>query len=373
MLRKPRERNLQTWLALAGFVVLAGVGLLNLRNADLYSEDEFHSAQVIWLLVGSIVAVIAAKIDFIVFERSAWVIWGLAVFLLVVVLFFGTEANHSRRWLRVAGLTMQPAELAKIGVILALARYFHRSRQSERHTLRTLWKPFLTIAAPAGLIIVEPDLGTTLSLILVGTTVIFFAGVRLKSVLLLLAYIGIAIPLAWQTDIILPYQKDRVALWLSPEQFKWDEKQKERLGKNMQPEQAVWAVGSGRLLGKGGGQGSRSRLRSLPEMHTDFVIATFAEERGFVGCFLLLLLYWGLCVWGVGVARDARNRFAALVAVGVSSLVFWQMFMNVGMVSGVLPVVGITLPLMSYGGSALVTTLLAIGILFNIAFNARRR
>ena len=368
-----KERSVQVWLALAGFVLLAGIGLVNLRNADLYSQDQYHYAQVIWLLVGGVIAILAAKIDFVVFERLSWVIYTAAVVLLVAVLGFGNVVNNSRRWISLFGLTLQPSELAKVGVILGLASYFHRSRRSERYTLRSLWKPFLIIAIPSGLIIVEPDLGTTLALIFVGTTVILFAGVRTKSILLLVGWIALAVPLAWQTDIILPYQKDRVALWINPDQFKWDEQRKERLDKNMQPEQALWAIGSGQLLGKGGGQGSRSRLKSLPEMQTDFVVATFAEERGFVGCFFLVTLYYLLSVWGVGVARDARDRFSALVAIGVSSLIFWQMFMNIGMVTGVLPVVGITLPFMSYGGSSLVTSLFAVGLLFNAALHMRRR
>lgn len=368
-----KERNVQVWLALAGFVLLAGVGLLNLRNADLYSQDQYHYSQVIWLLIGGVVAVIAAKIDFVLFERLAWIIYGAAVVLLVAVLIFGNEVNNSTRWINILGLTMQPSELAKVGVLLALASYFQRSRRTERYTLRSLWKPFVIVAVPAGLILVEPDLGTTLALIFMGMSIILFAGVRTKSLLLLAAWIGLAVPLAWQTDIILPYQKDRVALWLNPDQFKWDENRKERLDKNMQPEQALWAIGSGRLLGKGGGQGSRSRLKSLPEMQTDFIIATFSEERGFVGCFFLVALYYALVVWGLGVARDARDRFSALVATGVSFLIFWQMFMNIGMVTGVLPVVGITLPYMSYGGSSMVTSLFAAGMLFNVALHMRRR
>jgi rod shape determining protein RodA len=368
-----KERNVQVWIALAGFVLLAGIGLVNLRNADLYSQDQYHYSQIIWILIGGVGAVIAAKIDFIIFERLAWVVYGGSLVLLLAVLLVGREVNNSTRWIELFGITMQPSEPAKLGVILALASYFQRSKRTERYTLRSLWKPFLIIAVPAALIIVEPDLGTTLSVVFVGASVILFAGVRTKSLLLLAGWIGLAVPIAWQTDIILPYQKDRVALWLNPDQFKWDENRKERLDKNMQPEQALWAIGSGRLVGKGGGQGSRSRLKVLPEMQTDFVLATFAEERGFVGCFFLVALYYALVVWGLGVARDARDRFSALVATGVSFLLFWQTFMNVGMVTGVLPVVGITLPFMSYGGSSMLTSAFGIGMLFNVALHMRRR
>jgi len=368
-----KERNVHVWAALAGFVLLAGIGIVNLRNADLYSQDQYHYSQVIWILIGGVGAVIAAKIDFIVFERLSWVVYGGVVALLVAVDLFGIEVNNSTRWIDVFGITMQPSEPAKVGVILALASYFQRSKRTERYTLRSLWKPFLIIAVPSALVLVQPDLGTTLCIIFIGVSVILFAGVRTKSLLLLAGWIGLAVPIAWQTDIILPYQKDRVALWLNPDQFKWDENRKERLDKNMQPEQALWAIGSGRLLGKGGGQGSRSRLKVLPEMQTDFILATFAEERGFVGCFFLVGLYYALVVWGLGVARDARDRFSALVATGVSFAIFWQSFMNIGMVTGVLPVVGVTLPMMSYGGSSMLTSLFGVGLLFNVALHMRKR
>ncbi len=345
---------------------------MNLRNADLYSQDEFHYAQVIWLLIGAIVAVLVAKLDFIVFERLAWGVYVLSVIGLIAVLFFAKEINHSRRWISLFGLNIQPSELAKLGVILLLSRYFHRSRQTERYGLKTLWKPAGIIALPAALVLVEPDLGSSIALVLIGMSIVFFAGVRLKSVLILAGLIAMAIPLAWQTDVILPYQKDRVALWLNPEQFQWDKESRKRLDKNLQPQQALWAVGSGRLFGRGG-EGTRRRLHSLPEMQTDFVIAPFSVDNGFAGCFLLVILYYLLSVWGLSVARDARDRFSALVSVGAVSLVFWQRFMNIGMVTGVLPVVGITLPMMSYGGSALVTTFFSWGLLFNAALHMRRR
>ncbi len=373
MLLKGTDYRLRNILALFGFIMLALVSLINLRNADLYSAKQFHYAQIVWYLIGGVMAVLTAKLDIAIFERLAWPIYILSIVLLVAVLLVGVEVNNSQRWLMVFGLRGQPSELTKLGLILVLARFFQRSQQAERYTLRTLWQPVLVIVVPASLIIIQPDLGTTLALVFVGISMILFAGVKMRSILALVAIIGVAIPFAWQTDLILPYQKDRVALWLNPDQFKWDENRKQRIDKSMQPEQALWAVGAGRLTGKGGGQGSKSRLRSLPEMQTDFVVAAYAEERGFIGCFGLIALFYLLVAWGAGVARDARDRFSALVAIGVSALIFWQMFMNVGMAVGVLPVVGITLPFMSYGGTALITTLVGVGLLFNIALHMQRR
>lgn len=370
---KGNEPNVRVWLAALAVLVLLAMGLLNLRNADQYSQDQYHYSQVVWVLVGAVMAIIVARVDIVIFERTAWIVYGAAVVGLAAVLAFAPEINNSKRWITVFGVNGQPSELAKLGVIVALARYFGRSKQTERHTLRTLWKPFLILGLPAFLILEEPDLGTTLSVMFVGVTVILFAGVRAKSLLLLAAWIAVAIPLAWHTNVILPYQKDRVALWLNPDQFKWDKKSREKLEKNMQPEQALWAIGSGRLYGKGSGGGARSRLKYLPEMQTDFILATFAEERGFVGCFTLVAVYYLLVIWALGVARDARDRFSALLAVGVGSLIAWQSFMNIGMVTGVLPVVGITLPLMSYGGSSLLSTMFGVGLLFNVAIHERRK
>lgn len=370
---KSKERNWRFWFPLLTIALLVGIGLLNLRNADSYSNDSYHYSQIVWVLVGGVMAILVAKIDLVLFERIAWVGYVIAIVLLLLVLLFAKEVNNSRRWLYIFGLSIQPSEPAKLAVILTLARFFQQSRQVERYTLRTLWKPFLILAAPAALILLEPDLGTTLATLMIGFSIILFAGVRLRSLLLLLGYAMLLVPLAWHFEVIRPYQKDRVALWLNPDAFKWDEKRREIMDKNLQPEQALWAIGSGRLAGKGGRQGSRSRLKYLPEMQTDFILATYAEERGFVGCFLLIALFYLVVLWALRLARDARDRFSALVAVGCAALIFWQMFMNVGMVTGLLPVVGITLPFLSYGGSALLTAFFAVGLLFNIQLHMTRR
>ncbi len=367
-----RGRPRRDWLALAAIVLLLVVGLLNLRNADHYSDDSYHYNQIVWILVGAVAAILVAHIDLAIFERLSWLIYGITVLLLVLVILVGREVNYSKRWLEIGGFTMQPSELAKLAVILVLARFFQNARQSERFTLRRLWRPFLVLMVPAALIMAEPDLGTTLTVLFVGFSVILFAGLRLKSLLLLFGNILLIVPIAWQTDLIRGYQKDRVTLWLHPEKFKWDKDKKEKMDLSLQPEQALWAVGSGQFWGKGSRQGSRSRLRYLPEMQTDFIIATYSEENGFFGCTLLLALYYFVVHWILRVARDARDRFSALVAVGVAAIITWQAFFNIGMVTGLLPVVGLTLPLMSYGGSSTVVVLVSLGLVFNVSRNMTR-
>jgi len=268
--------------------------------------------------------------------------------------------------MEIAGINIQPSESMKIAMILVLAKVLRDIHRPEYHSLKSLWKVFLLIIGPSALILMEPDLGTTLMMLSIAVTVILYEGVRWRSILMLLGVILLIFPLAWRFDIIRDYQKNRVRLWLDPDQFKWDPEARKLLDKTLQPEQALWAIGAGGFLGKGSFQASKTRLKYLPEMQTDFILATYAEEQGFVGCAILTGLYFMLFLWGAHVARTARDRFGVLVAVGVTAYLFWQTVMNVGMVTGLLPVVGITLPFMSYGGSSLLSVMMGLGLLMNI-------
>jgi len=208
----------------------------------------------------------------------------------------------------------------------------------------------------------QPDLGTSLVIIAVGFSMMFFEGIRMRSILILLGIVLLLIPLAWQLDIVQPYQKERVRTWLAMSGAKDIKKDSDR---SMQPEQALWAVGSGKVLGKGGMQGVQSRLRYLPEMHNDYILASYAEERGFVGSVFLMGIYLVLVLAMLRIAVSARERFGVLVSVGAVAIIFWQVVFNVGMVIGIFPVVGLTLPFMSYGGSSQVSSMIAIGLALN--------
>jgi rod shape determining protein RodA len=348
------------------FIVAAA--LINLKRADWYSGDFYHQRQIIWYLLAGIVAVVTALTDFRVFERLAWPFYIFVNLLLIATLLFGKEVNHSTRWIELFGMTVQPSEYAKIALILLLGKELREAHRGEFHTITSLWKIFLYILLPCLLVILEPDLGTAILIGLVGFSMVLYEGLKLRSVLVLLAALAFVFPVAWQFDLIHDYQKNRFRLWMNPEQFKWDPEAKQILDRNMQPEQAVWAIGAGGFLGKGSHQGSKARLKYLPEMQTDFVITVFSEENGFVGCASLVLAFLSLFAWGLYVARQARDRFGVLVAAGVTSYFAWQSFMNIGMVSGLLPVVGITLPFFSYGGSSLLSVMIGIGLLCNIAF-----
>jgi rod shape determining protein RodA len=349
-------------------LLLCVISLINLRNADYYSGDIYHQRQVIWYLLSIIVAVVVAALDLKIFERLAWPAYIVVSILLVVCLVAGKEVNYSKRWVEIAGINIQPSELLKISMVLILGRLLRELHKPEYHTLKSLWKVLLVVLAPSALVLAEPDLGTTLCVLFTAATVILYEGVKIRTVALLVGIVLLVFPLSWKFGIIQEYQKDRVRLWLDPDQFKWDPEAKKLLDKTLQPEQALWAIGAGGFLGKGSFQASKTRLKYLPEMQTDFILATYAEEHGFLGCLVLLLLYGGVLVWGAYVARNARDRFGVLVAVGVTSYLFWQMAMNIGMVTGLLPVVGVTLPLMSYGGSSLLSVMVGIGLLMNIGF-----
>ena len=393
--RAPERRFVNlNGLTLVVIVTIIAIGLLNLRNADFYSAETFHQRQIKWYLLGMVLAIAVSVTDLHIISRLAYVLYGLGVVLLLAVL-FTDPINNSRRWLPFLG---QPSEFMKIFAALALARLFHDQRQQhgqrpERHTLATLMKPFALLLPPVLLIFAEPDLGTAIIVMLIGLSIIFYEGVQWRSVLLALGVVLLVFPMAWKFALH-GYHRDRFLVWWDLEKLEADRDTlvervkaakeedkgalqqqlvtlKRRIAKGYQPKMAVEAVRSGQFYGRGGYQANENRQKALPYLHTDFVIATFGEERGFIGCTVLMILYYLLVYWCLRVARAARDKFQVLTAVGVGATIFWQFFVNVGMVTGLLPVVGVTLPLLSYGGSSVLTVCMGLGLLFNIALKRR--
>ena len=376
--RAPRRLLSINLLVLVVIVAVIAIGLLNLRNADFYSADSFHQRQLKWYLLGLVLAVVTSVVDLHLFYRLAWIGYGLAMVGLVAVL-FTDPINNSRRWLPVFGESLQPSEFVKLGLTLALARLLHDQREAKPDVPRlkqllNLVAPFLVLFAPVLLIFAEPDLGTAIIVTLIGLSMLFFQGVRWRSVLTAVGVVALIFPLAWKFALH-DYQKDRVLVWWDPDSLKeralHDPAVKKQLDKAYQPQQAVIAIGSGQFYGKGGQQGHATRQRALPYLHTDFVIATWGEERGFIGATLLLALYYLLVYWSIRVTKAGRDKFQVLTAVGIAATLFWQFFVNVGMVTGLLPVVGVTLPLLSYGGSSVLSICLGLGLLFNIVLRQR--
>ena len=346
------------WPLLLTVVAIALIGLLNLRSASLMTDTTAYVSQLVWFVLGGVLCALATAVDYRVFDRLAWLLYGGTVFLLVLVLFVGKEINGARRWISLWAFTLQPSELAKIALIIVLARYFHRTRRPDGYSLRDIAKPLIYLAIPVALILKEPDLGTALIVVFIFLTLVFLERLRRRTWVVMVVTLAVSTPSVWFFGL-RDYQRDRIETFLHPEKYKFS--------KGWQARQSQIAVGSGGLTGKGYMGSTQSFGRFLPETRTDFILATFAEEHGFIGCAVLLGLYFFLIVWASQIAAHAKDRFGGVIAVGVAAMIFWHVVANVGMVVGALPVVGMTLPLLSYGGSSVITVLVGVGLLLNVS------
>jgi len=342
------------------FVVLGicAIGIWNLASASRSAHAPVWISQATWMAMGTVLVFAVTLLDTRQFHRLAWPFYGVVLALLVLVHTHGRWVMGARRWLTVGPVNFQPSELAKIAVALALARYFHADAEKRKdgYGLLSLVPPIVITLVPAVLVLKQPDLGTALIILAVGATQILFARVRWKALAVLL---GVAVGGAVLVyPHLKPYQKKRVETFLDP--------QSDVLGAGYHATQSIIAVGSGQGLGKGWGQGTQTYLSFLPEQHTDFIFSVWAEEHGFVGVLLLLALYFLLVASAIDIAGNARDRFGHFVAVGILGMFFWQAAINIGMVIGLLPVVGVTLPLMSYGGSSVLVIMAGVGLLANV-------
>ncbi|HYD43010.1 MAG TPA: rod shape-determining protein RodA [Anaeromyxobacter sp.] len=342
------------------FLVLAisAIGVWNLASASRSAHSEVWIPQAWWMGVGMLVALGITLVDHRAFQRLSWLFYAVVVVLLVYVHFKGKYVMGARRWINFGGVNLQPSELAKIAVGLVMANVLasDADRRREPYGFFGLFFPLGIIALPAVLTLKQPDLGTALIVTSVGATQLLFARIR-RSAIVIMAVLSIG-GAAFGYGHLKDYQKKRIAVFINPEA---DVK-----GAGYHSSQSIIAIGSGQGTGKGWGQGTQTYLSFLPEQHTDFIFSVWAEEHGFVGCLLLLLLYFALLASAVDVAGAARDRFGQFLAVGMTGMLFWHVFINVGMVIGILPVVGVTLPLMSYGGSSVLAVFSAIGLLANI-------
>jgi rod shape determining protein RodA len=347
------------WPLATAMLAISIVGLVNLYSATRVAPRGLYQHQLVWYLAALVVFVVASSIDYRTYERHAYAIWGAGLVLLMAVLIGGKTVKGSSRWLSFGSLGIQPSELAKLAVIVALAKLF--SGDPLDVALRP-WRYVAAalglLAAPAVLIVKQPDLGTTLILYLIVTTVMMMVPLALHIKVLTLVFellVGVALFLFK----LHAYQKKRLLTFLDPSL--------DSSGAGWHARQAIFAVGSGRWTGKGFMQGTQNQFQFVPEHWTDFPFAVLAEEWGFVGCVVLLGCYLFLILWSLGLAAEARDRFAQVLCVGASALLFWHVFFNVGMVAGILPVVGVTLPLVSYGGSSLLTVFVALAFLMNVS------
>jgi rod shape determining protein RodA len=349
------------WTLLTLVLTISGIGLLNIYSAGFtlagLHQTPLHIKQVQWILIGLVGMALAFFIDYRFLSRHAYIIYGISIVLLLIVFTTGYATRGSQRWIAAYGFTFQPSELVKLTIILALAKYFDGHQIGRNYHLSELFIPFLIVIIPFLFILRQPDLGTALILFILFFSIVFFVGLDWKSLLIAAAGGLFLTPIGWQ--FLKDYQKERVLTFFSPE--------RDPLGSGYHIIQSMIAVGSGGIFGKGFLKGSQTQLKFLPEQQTDFVFSVFAEEWGFLGGIILLIMFLALILWGLKIMIHSKDYPGTLIAFGITMLIFWEVFINIGMVLGLLPVVGIPLPFLSYGGSSMVVLMTAIGLLMNIS------
>jgi rod shape determining protein RodA len=356
-----RAREHFDWTLFIAVAALAVIGVINLYSATsvargAHSED--YIQQIYWLVSGGIIAAVATTIDYRHYERMGYALYAGGVVLLLLVFILGREIRGSSRWIYIGSYSFQPSEFMKLFLVIALAKYLHDDPKSEGRTLKDLVAPAVIAAVPTALVLLQPDLGTALILVLVFLSICALTRVQTKS-LVALGLVGMALaPVFWSYGL-RGYQNERITAWLNPNE--------NILGYNWDPHQARIAVGNGGWFGQGFMRGSQNQFMFLHEQHSDFPFPVFAEEWGFAGSLFLVALYGLLVLWCLRVASMAKDRFGAVLAVGVGSIVFWHAVFNLGMATGLLPIVGVTLPLFSYGGSSVMTVLLGVGLVMNVS------
>ena len=343
-------------------VSLSLIGLLNLHSAT-YNISTGHmsplfTSQLMWFVIGFVVILGVLFVDYRILLRLAYPLYGISVLLLLGVVFFGKEVAGNKNWLVIGPLTLQPSEFAKIAFIVAMARTLSENPSYQGYTLKNLIRPLLLLLPPLILILEGKDIGSSLFLMLTFGSLLLFSGVR-KNVIFLLIAIGLVGSVGAYKKGFSDHQRARISAFLHPEE--------DPRGRGYHLLQSKIAVGSGRFFGKGYLKGIDNKLLYLPEKHTDFIFPVWAEEWGFLGCSVVLALYFALLFYGVQIATRAKEHFGIFLALGVTALFFWQIAINLGGVLGLMPLTGVTLPLLSYGGSSLITILIGIGILLNIA------
>jgi len=343
-------------LAAAVFIMAVGLGcLLSLSLTPGRSSGALLWRQLSWMGVGFLGLLVVVSIDYRTLVRAAPALYVGGVALLAAVLVLGRTVSGARRWLHLGPVSVQPAELFKLAFVLALV-WILTARREAPLPRGAIGVAFLALALPFALVARQPDLGTALLLLPVLGAVLVGAGASLR-LLGTLGAVGLAVlPLGWM--FLRPYQRDRLLVYLDP--------LRDPLGSAYNVIQAKIAIGSGQLLGKGVTGATQSRLAFLPERHTDFIFAVFAETWGFLGCLLLIGAYAFLVLRGFEIALGTRDPSGRLLALGITTAFGVQTLINLGMVTGLLPIVGIPLPLMSYGGSSMVTSLVGLGLLLSI-------
>lgn len=349
------------WGLFALTLLIAGLGLGVLYSAVMAGDANvapvLFKKQIVWLCGGFGLMIISCIIHYKHLDKGSLIIYAVCIGLLIAVLICGKYVGGSRRWLALGPFTMQPSELMKLSLILSLASVYSNSITEQGLGLRGLIRPGVILLIPFLLIVNQPDLGTALLLAFIAVVLTLFVKVEKKIMLIGCGISIAAVPLVWFA--LKDYQKSRILIFLDPD--------RDPLGAGYHIIQSKIAIGSGMFWGKGFLQGTQNALSFLPEQHTDFILSVLAEEWGLLGCSVLLFLYFMLLLWGLNISYCCRDMFGTILAYGITFMIFWQIVINVGMVMGLMPVVGVPLPLVSYGGSSIITNMTGIGILMNIS------
>jgi rod shape determining protein RodA len=345
-----------SWGLVALICAIAGFGIAVLYSAADGNMQPWAAKQTMRFAIALAPMIAAALMKIRYWLRAAYWVYAIALLLVVAVDLRGFAGMGAQRWIDLGFIQLQPSELMNVALVLALARYFHCLANEDIGRLRYLIAPALMILLPAALVLKQPDLGTAIMLLMGGAVLIFLAGVRLRIFLVMAAAAAGALPLVWR--FLRDYQKSRIYTFLDPDS--------DPLGAGYHILQSKIALGSGGLFGKGFLLGTQSHLNFLPEKQTDFIFTTLAEEFGLIGGLGLLTLYILIIVYGFAIALRSRNHFGRLLGLGIVTNFFLYVFINTAMVMGMIPVVGVPLPLISYGGTAMITVMFGFGLLLNV-------
>jgi rod shape determining protein RodA len=353
-----REKLLEVnWGLVLLITLCASAGFAMLYSVAGGHFSPWATPQIIRFIVGFFILAAVATIDVRIWMSLAYPAYALALLLLIAVVVAGHVGLGAQRWISLGPLELQPSELMKISLVLALARFLHGKSVEEVSKPLNLAIGLAMIAIPAVFVVLQPNLGTTLIIVADGCSLLFLAGLSWYWIAPALTAVAVAVPMAWRF-VLHDYQKARVMTFLNPES--------DALGAGWNITQAKIAIGSGGLSGKGFLGGTQSRLNFLPEKQTDFIFTNFAEEFGFAGSIALLILFATIIFYGLQIATSARSQFSRLLAMGITLNFFFYIMINGLMVMGLIPVVGIPMPLLSYGGTAMLTVMFGFGLLMSV-------
>lgn len=352
------------WNFIIPLLILQTIGVINLYSAThgvgTITTDRLFISQIFWLAKGWLVFFLVTLVDYQFFIRGAYLIYGLNLVALIAVFFVGKVALGAQRWLDFGIFSYQPSESMKLALILILGKHLSQKSMPEGLGLKELAGPLiLMIGVPFIITAEQPDLGTAMMLGIIGSSILFFVRIRRAILVALTGALILGATGGWFFGL-RDYQKHRIYTFLDPNQ--------DPRGKGYNSIQSKIAVGSGQVFGKGFRKGTQSQLEFLPERHTDFIYSVLSEEFGFMGSFLTLSIFGLLFMAMIRIAAQARDKAGALLTIGVMATLFWHMFINVGMVIGLLPIVGVPLPLLSYGGSNMLTTMAALGLVSSVSY-----